>query len=158
MYKTDIILVTKVLAYSALFIFGFSIYIFNNILYAITSTIIYIVGAKLIESFYLMNEDNEELYNSFINISKLLKERLNDRFFSEIEVDRYGVYLRIFILKADENEIKYTLKFINNYLKENDKTILFQSLQVVSIEKKNDISEARKVLQAKIKQEREKIS
>lgn len=141
--------------YACLFIFMFACYVFNNISYSFISLYIFItLGFFLICLNSIKNKlaiYKEIILGSFALIATMVDEKTHGSATSEIEFNRFGANIRIFVLGGEDVKIENLLYFIKDYIKKKDELLFYYSIQVVSIKNDCEIPMTRKILKKRIK-------
>jgi len=105
----------------------------------------------------LMKENTEKfkeiVMQSFILLASVVETKTEGRGISEIEFNRYGASVRVFILDSKKDEVNNLLDFVMDFLKLKDESCYYQSMQMVKIDKKDEIPKVRKSLKKRIREE-----
>jgi len=148
----------KILFFSSLFIFSFSLVVFNEISFALIAASIFLILGSFLIILYLYKDFlcsyKKKILESFVPIATVIENETNGRGITEIEFDRYGAAIRVFVLDAEDGEINGLLDNVMNYLGKNNEKKLYNSLQMCSIENKGEMRNLRKILKKKIQDER----
>jgi len=155
--REHINLMSTILFVSSLFIFLFNSAVFKDIQFVVIFTFLFIIFGIMIMLLALMKENTEKfkeiVMQSFILLASVVETKTEGRGISEIEFNRYGASVRVFILDSKKDEVNNLLDFVMDFLKLKDESCYYQSMQMVKIDKKDEIPKVRKSLKKRIREE-----